>query len=47
MLQLSNYAWETGRLLNLDPANNGAIVGDPKALALTRREYAPGWAPKV
>jgi predicted dehydrogenase len=46
MLQLANYAWETNRTLNLNPAN-GHIVGDPEALALTRRTYEKGWAPKV
>lgn len=47
MLQLSNYAWETGRALTLDPSRNDAIVGDAAALAHTRREYAPGWEPVV
>ena len=47
MLQLSNYAWETQRNLKLDPANQARIVGDPKALAMTRREYDKEWEPKV
>ncbi|MBB5066016.1 Gfo/Idh/MocA family protein [Granulicella mallensis] len=46
MLQLANYAWETNRVLKLDPAN-GHIVNDPAALALTRREYEKGWEPKL
>jgi len=47
MVQLSNYAWETQRVLKLDPANNGRILNDPAALALTKRKYQPGWEPKV
>ena len=46
MLQLANYSWATGRILKINPAN-GHIVGDPQALAMTRREYAKGWEPKV
>jgi predicted dehydrogenase len=46
MLQLANYAWETNRVLNLNPAN-GHIVGDAQALAMTKRTYEKGWEPKV
>jgi predicted dehydrogenase len=46
MLQLANYAWETNRTLNLNPSN-GHIVGDPEALAMTKRTYEKGWEPKV
>ena len=46
MLQLSNVAWETGRVLNLDQTN-GHIVGDPKAQAMTHREYEKGWELKI
>jgi len=46
MLQLANYAWETNRSLNLNAAN-GHIVGDPEALAMTKRTYEKGWEPKV
>ena len=46
MLQLANYAWETNRSLKLNPAN-GHIVGDPEALAMTKRTYEKGWEPKV
>jgi predicted dehydrogenase len=46
MLQLANYAWETGRVLNLKP-ENGHITGDPNALAMTKRTYEKGWEPKV
>ena len=46
MLQLSNIAYFTGRNLKLEPAT-GAIVGDREAEAMTRRQYAKGWEPKV
>ena len=42
MLQLSNIAWKTSRVLTLDPAN-GHILSDPQATSLWRREYEPGW----
>ncbi len=46
MLQLSNIAWQTQRVLNLDPAN-GKIKGDPEAMSYWTRAYEPGWAPKL
>lgn len=46
MLQLSNVAYFTNRELNIDTAT-GSIVGDHQAEAMTRREYAHGWEPKV
>ena len=46
MLLLSNIAWKVGRTLNLDPAN-GHILKDKKAMKLWRREYEPGWEPKI
>lgn len=45
MLQLSNVAYFTKRDLKLDA--KGDIVGDPKATAMTHREYEKGWEPKV
>jgi hypothetical protein len=39
-------AYRTGHTLNLDPDRAG-IVGDEDATALWKREYAPGWEPKV
>ena len=45
MLQMSNIAYFTGRNLVLDGA--GAIQHDQEAEAMTRRQYARGWEPKV
>ena len=46
MLQLSNIAYFTGRSLKTNP-DTFAILDDPKAEAMTKREYEKGWAPKV
>jgi hypothetical protein len=46
MLQLGNIAWRTGRTLDLDPGN-GHIQNDAEAMKLWRRDYEPGWEPKV
>jgi predicted dehydrogenase len=46
MLLLSNIAWKVGRTLNLD-SSNGHILKDKKAMKLWRREYEPGWEPKI
>jgi len=46
MLHLSNIAWKLDRALHLDK-RNGRILGDEKAMAMWRREYAKGWEPKV
>ena len=46
MLQLSNIAWQTHRVLTLDPAN-GKIKNDPEAMASWSRTYEPGWEPKL
>ena len=43
MLQLSNIAWRTGRVLKLNPAN-GQIINAKLAMdTLWGREYEPGW----
>jgi predicted dehydrogenase len=42
----ANLAVRTGRTINIDQAT-GKVLGDPEALALTKREYRPGWEPKV
>jgi predicted dehydrogenase len=44
--QLANIAWQTGRVLELDPSN-GQILDDVQARALWGREYEPGWEPAV
>lgn len=46
MLHLSNIAWKLDRTLHLDK-RNGHILGDEKAMAMWRREYAKGWEPRV
>jgi predicted dehydrogenase len=46
LCHLGNIAHRTGRTLNCDAAN-GHIVGDDEAMQLWRREYEPGWEPKL
>jgi predicted dehydrogenase len=46
LCHLGNIAHRTGRALQCD-AGNGHIVGDDEAMKLWRREYEPGWEPKV
>ena len=46
MLHLGNIAWRVSRELNIDPAN-GHIKNDEAAMKLWRRDYEPGWEPKV
>ena len=46
LLHLGNIAWRVGRELHCDPAN-GHILNDPEAAKLWRREYEPGWEPRV
>jgi predicted dehydrogenase len=46
MLHLGNIAWRVGRELNIDPGN-GHIKDDEGAMKFWRREYEPGWEPKV
>jgi predicted dehydrogenase len=46
-LLLSNIAWKTGRVLELD-TSNGHILNDKLAMdMLWGRDYEPGWEPKV
>ena len=46
MLQLSNIAWETNRILTLDTAD-GKIQHDPEAMKYWNRSYEKGWEPTV
>lgn len=46
LTQLGNIAHRTGRTLTCSP-EDGHISGDDEAMALWKREYAPGWEPKV
>jgi predicted dehydrogenase len=46
LCHLGNIAHRTGRALRCDP-QNGHILDDREAMALWRREYAPGWEPHV
>jgi predicted dehydrogenase len=46
MLQLSNIAWETQRVLTLD-TTDGAILHDPEAMQHWSRTYEKGWEPHI
>ena len=46
MLHLGNIAWRVGHSLHCNPAD-GHIQNDPDAMKLWRRDYEPGWEPKV
>ena len=46
LCHLGNIAQRTGRSLTCSP-KNGRIVGDEKAMAHWKRDYAKGWEPKV
>lgn len=46
LVQLGNIAQRTGHTLNINP-NNGHIIKDKAAMKLWKRDYQPGWEPKV
>ncbi len=46
LCHLGNIAQRVGRTLRCDP-KNGRIINDQEAMALWRREYEPGWEPRV
>lgn len=46
MCHLGNIAYRQGKSLEIDPAN-GHIRNDAEAMGLWKREYAPGWEPKI
>ncbi len=46
LCHLGNIAHRTGRSLRCDPSN-GHILGDEEAAVLWKREYEPGWEPRI
>ena len=46
VLLLSNIAWKTGRVLNLN-TNDASIIGDEEASKYWSREYEKGWEPVI
>lgn len=46
LAHLGNIAHYVGRTIRVDPAS-GKVVGDAEAMSYWKREYAPGWEPKV
>ena len=46
ILHLGNISWRMGRELYCEPLN-GHIKNDAEAMKLWRRDYEPGWEPKV
>jgi hypothetical protein len=46
LCHLGNIAQRTGTTLNCDPTN-GHILDNDEAAKLWKREYEPGWEPKV
>lgn len=46
LCHLGNIAQRTGRSLTCDPSN-GHILSDAEAMQYWKREYEPGWEPKI
>lgn len=46
MLHVGNIAHRLGRTVYCNPLN-GKIINDPEAMQFWKREYEPGWEPKV
>ena len=46
MIHLINIAYRVGRPIKIDP-KTGYILDDPEAMALWKRDYEPGWEPKI
>jgi predicted dehydrogenase len=45
-LHIGNISQYVGRSLNLNP-QTGRIIGDSEAMSKWRREYEPGWEPRI
>lgn len=45
-LHLGNISQYIGRSLTIDPVS-GRIIGDSEAMSMWRREYEPGWEPRI
>ncbi len=45
-LHLGNIAQYVGRSLNINP-QTGRIIGDSEAMSMWRRDYEPGWEPRI
>jgi hypothetical protein len=46
LVQLGNIAQRCGETLNVNP-KNGHIIGSKEAMKYWKRDYQPGWEPKV
>jgi predicted dehydrogenase len=46
LVQLGNIAQRSGHALNINP-NNGHIIKDKAAMKFWKRDYQPGWEPKL
>jgi len=45
-LHLGNISQYVGRSLNINP-QTGRIIGDSEAMSMWRRDYQPGWEPRI
>lgn len=45
-LHLGNISQKLGRSLNINP-RSGRIIGDSEAMSMWRRNYEPGWEPRI